>query len=351
MRKLLILLLLISIGICPLVYGQITSPIGYHLLYTPWRIIYTDSAGEITELTFGANGTFLESNGTSLAPAFRVLVDGDIPTTLTLETISGTPAITNGVAIGTDQDANLIDDTTTGSGSTTLWIGDESILVSGDIGTSVQAEEATLTDIADGTIEENLVNTNNPWADDEIASSTDWNSAYVRLTETYENHIHVPVSQLGKNVTNPPTVNNFGITKVFEFTINTDVVHYSIEVPHDYASGNLLLHIHWTRSTTGSDESAKTVKWQVKNLVINGTSEEISTGENTDSIQDVYDSNSTTDKIGYLTGDMVISTGEFSVNEMIVMEIMAITVDSGVALSEPALIALGFTYTAYKIIQ
>lgn len=108
---------------------------------TNWRIFHSNGSNTITELALGANGTFLESNGVSAAPGFRTLTDGDIPTTLTLETISGTPVVTNGIAIGTDQDANLIDDTTTGAGSTTLWIGNESILASGDIGTSVLAEQ------------------------------------------------------------------------------------------------------------------------------------------------------------------------------------------------------------------
>jgi len=115
---------------------------------TAWRMFYSDAADPfIQQITLGANGTFLESNGASAAPAFRALEDGDIPTTLTLETISGTPAITNGVAIGTDQDANKIDDATNGAGSTQLWIGDEYIVVSGDIGVAVQAQHAALASI------------------------------------------------------------------------------------------------------------------------------------------------------------------------------------------------------------
>ena len=39
------------------------------------------------------------------------------------------------------------------------------------IGTDVQAWDATLTDIADGTIAENLVNTANPWADNEVSDT------------------------------------------------------------------------------------------------------------------------------------------------------------------------------------
>jgi len=164
-------------------------------------------------------------------------------------------------------------------------------------------------------------------------------------------HEHWTASELGKNVTNPPVVDHFGICKVLKFTVNTDKISYKFLIPDDYASGDLLIHINWTRSTTGTDESGKTVKWQVKNLVINGTSEEIASGENTDAIQDVYDSSSTTDKICYQSGNITIAAAEFSAEELIIMEIMAVTVDSGVALSEPALVSLGFEYTAYKVKQ
>lgn len=67
------------------------------------------------------------------------LTDSDVPTTLTLETISGTPVITNGAAIGTDDTNHLIDEASNGAGSATLYIGNESILASGDIGVSVLA--------------------------------------------------------------------------------------------------------------------------------------------------------------------------------------------------------------------
>jgi len=39
------------------------------------------------------------------------------------------------------------------------------------IGTDVEAHDTTLTDIADGTIAENLVNTANPWADNEVSDT------------------------------------------------------------------------------------------------------------------------------------------------------------------------------------
>ncbi len=136
---------------------------------TAWRVFYSDGSQNIAYVALGVNGTFLESNGTTTTPGFRTLADGDIPTTLTLETISGTPAITNGVAIGTDQDANKLDDATNGAGSTTLYIGNESILVSGDIGTSVLAE--TTIGIASG----NLLSTS-------VADAAD--NEYARYTAT-----------------------------------------------------------------------------------------------------------------------------------------------------------------------
>ncbi|MDA1316508.1 MAG: MerR family DNA-binding transcriptional regulator, partial [bacterium] len=53
-----------------------------------------------------------------------------------------------GIHIGTDSSNSLIDDSSNGAGSTTLYIGNESILASGDIGVSVQAYDAELAAIA-----------------------------------------------------------------------------------------------------------------------------------------------------------------------------------------------------------
>lgn len=46
---------------------------------TAWRLFYSNGSSVITELTLGADGTFLESNGASAAPAFRALAASDIP--------------------------------------------------------------------------------------------------------------------------------------------------------------------------------------------------------------------------------------------------------------------------------
>ncbi len=118
--------------------------------------------------------------------------DVDVIADLTAGTISSDAAIT--VATSLLPDANQgADIGTAGTEFDSLFVQD--IAVSGDIpgfqkdsdsttfdltktqaAAAYQPLEATLTDIADGTIDENLVNTANPWADNEIASSATWNN-------------------------------------------------------------------------------------------------------------------------------------------------------------------------------
>lgn len=47
---------------------------------TAWRVFYSNGSQAVTELALGADGTFLESNGASAAPAFRTLALADLPT-------------------------------------------------------------------------------------------------------------------------------------------------------------------------------------------------------------------------------------------------------------------------------
>ena len=78
---------------------------------TPWRVFYSNSSGDVTELALGANGTFLRSNGASSAPTFATPAgSGDV-------TKVGTPA-NNQVGVWTgdgtiEGDAALTFDTTT----------------------------------------------------------------------------------------------------------------------------------------------------------------------------------------------------------------------------------------------
>jgi hypothetical protein len=43
---------------------------------TAWRLFYSNGSGDVTELSFGASGTYLKSNGAALAPSFEVISGG-----------------------------------------------------------------------------------------------------------------------------------------------------------------------------------------------------------------------------------------------------------------------------------
>gem|GEM_PF-3257421 len=58
--------------------------------------------------------------------------------------IVGDALITSGIHVGIDDSGSLIDDASNGATSSTLYIGNESILASGDIGSSIQAWDADL---------------------------------------------------------------------------------------------------------------------------------------------------------------------------------------------------------------
>jgi hypothetical protein len=154
-------------------------------------------------------------------------------------------------------------------------------------------------------------------------------------------------SSLGKNPTNPPAVDVYGITHVLEHTVDTDKSYYKMFRPEYYVSGDLSVYIHWTRSTTGGDQSGEKVKFQLKNLVINGTSENCNSGENTDIIQDSYDSAVLADQIVYKTDALTIAAAEFAAQEGIILELMAITPTDN-TLADPAVVAISIEYLGTK---
>jgi len=78
---------------------------------------------------------------------------------------------------GTDYNAYSVNMDTDGTDDMLKAAFPDSVVAGIARDTTKQAADATLTDIADGTIAENLVNTANPWADNEIASSSTWNAA------------------------------------------------------------------------------------------------------------------------------------------------------------------------------
>lgn len=170
-----------------------------------------------------------------------------------------------------------------------------------------------------------------------------------RLEQTTQ-HLVVPSCNLGRPPTNPPTVDIYGICQVLEFTVGTDKAYYKLHVPIDWAPGTgIKVHAHWTRSSTGADDSGKTVKWQMKYLAVDGRSENVNSGESTLSVQDTYDSSDVNDQIAYATDDVTIPASAIAAGDCIVIELMAVA-PTGTALSDPACAALGITFINNRVV-
>jgi len=162
---------------------------------------------------------------------------------------------------------------------------------------------------------------------------------------TFTRHIVVSTSELGKNPEHPPTIKAYGVTPALEFTVGTDLAYCIRHVASRYTDGtDINISIMWTRSATGTDESTKTVKWQIKYLVIK-QGENCNSGETTATVQDTYDSSSTTEQVIYQTDNITIPASSITSGDCVILEISAIT-PTGTALSEPALVAVCCTYTA-----
>jgi len=161
----------------------------------------------------------------------------------------------------------------------------------------------------------------------------------------------IPADSLGKNPTNPPAVAVYGICQALEFTVDTDKAYYKIHVPSNWVSGtDILMYIHWTRSTTGSDESGKKVKWQVKYLPVNGISENVNSGESTLAVEDTYDSANTSQQIAYRTDAITIPAAALQAGDCITLELMAVT-PTGTALDEPACVGFSIVQTVYQLVN
>ncbi|HPD74287.1 MAG TPA: hypothetical protein PLX95_03325, partial [bacterium] len=101
------------------------------------------------DMIFNLDGTGdfrIQDAGTDV---FFVKDDGNIGIGITNPTdklhVVGNILATSGFHVGVDGDGTLIDDASNGSSSTTLYIGNESILASGDIGVTVQGYDANTT--------------------------------------------------------------------------------------------------------------------------------------------------------------------------------------------------------------
>ena len=109
---------------------------------TAWRLFYSDTDGDVTELALGADGTYLKSNGASAAPTFDT-PSGDAFTTTTFNGLATTTLV---MATSSDTNIGLIITTTTeGMTFTSEWIGTlaDARITSGAIWTALDTASST----------------------------------------------------------------------------------------------------------------------------------------------------------------------------------------------------------------
>ncbi len=178
-----------------------------------------------------------------------------------------------------------------------------------------------------------------------ITDNLDMDNYYIYNTNIVQKHIRIPASNLGRNPTDPPTIDVYGICHVAEFVVGSDKAHYKINVPPDMAGTTARIHFHWTRSTTGSDESGKMVNWQVKYLSIT-EGENVHIGELTENVEDTYEDTDTTGKIVCISD--YVTLVDLVIDDLLIMEFSAIS-SSGTDLSKPALLEFCIDYDAYQV--
>ena len=162
-------------------------------------------------------------------------------------------------------------------------------------------------------------------------------------------HKFISADELSRPPDSPPIVDIFGITQALIFTVDTDKAFYKLYIPDDwYPETDIRLSVLWTRSSSGTDDSGKTVRWQIKYHVFNLGDNVVSSGK-TLYLDDVYESSSTTDQIVYITPEGTIPSTEINRPGILSFELMAVTPPMGLALSKPACLGLRIDYTSYQV--
>jgi len=137
---------------------------------TAWRVFYSNTDGDVTELALGADGTYLHSNGATAAPDWQM------------------QAFLFSVLDSIYRVMDTVDCLEAKLDSTDIL--DGRYYTETEIDNAFQPLDGTLTDIADGTIAEaltfsgNMVNTEYPWADDEVANNITIDLATLATTVT-----------------------------------------------------------------------------------------------------------------------------------------------------------------------
>lgn len=153
-------------------------------------------------------------------------------------------------------------------------------------------------------------------------------------------------SHLGKNPTNPPVVVVQDNVILYEFTVDTDEIHASLPIPHDYASGDLNFSVVWTNDG-GVDDNGLNVEWQLSyQTATEGDAVNGSHANSPKTIVDTYTSDS--GWIEHHSGVMTIASADFSGKVCIIVKISAITTADPLS-CEPHLMGVCLTYIAHNV--
>jgi len=165
----------------------------------------------------------------------------------------------------------------------------------------------------------------------------------IRL-DTYTHIEKIDAGQLGKNPSNPPALHLAGITVGQKYTVDTDKSNVLFNVPRNYNGGDATLWFNWTKSAVGADESTKTVRWQVKYLMVS-PGVNCNTGEVTLVTQDSYDDSDLTSQIIYSTPVIPIPEASLVASGGLALEVSAITPTGTALADEPLLLGVVFSCT------
>ena len=242
---------------------------------TAWRLFYSDTNGDVTELAFGSSGEYLKSSGTTSAPSWDTPSGGSADTDWT----------ESGTTITTDDNARINGDLSVSKDMTVDGI----IYAFGGL----QTDATTVVINSDGTLaitvdESNLPDgsTTNPVNIDQVQVVNLSASDYIYATEfrgtgtgpaaldgslsissdlTVRSKFIIPDVVIGHTLDGPSTLSSSDHLVVFENTLGATLNISEITARSDRDDTNFILY-----ETSGTDHSSLTT---IHNLTIstNGT--------------------------------------------------------------------------------
>ena len=167
---------------------------------------------------------------------------------------------------------------------------------------------------------------------------------FVALTDATRTQTkHLPASALGRPNVNPPDIVLQDNTEMLAFTVGTDQLFISWEVPAEYAGGDLTLQAHWTNDG-GVDDNGLDVKLQVDYQTYDdGDAISGDHANSPKSIEDTYAS--AAGWIMFTTGVMTIAAADFAGKHVVAMKLSFVAPAGGALTADPHLLGFMIMYS------